>query len=153
MNTRYPLSTRIVVVVVVTLAVGAFAAAGFTADAGNEDAVSVSGAPGQAINRDGVQALLPPENSQHLSQQKVGIDLQPGWMGQLTITSDDGVSTQVPDDQLERSALDEIVFQPGPDKVLESIPSGHTCVTALIWDQVRGRSASERTERWCFNVV
>lgn len=153
MNTRYPLSTRIVVVVVVAVAVAAFVAAGMTADAGNDDAVSVSGAPGQAVSRAGVQALLPPESSQHLAQQKIGIDLQPGWLGQLTITPADGVPIPLPNDQLERSALDELVFQPGPGQVLESIPSGQTCVTALIWDQVQGRSASERNETWCFTVV
>src|SRR5690606_2586433 len=60
MNTRYPLSTRIIVIVVVAVAVAAFVAAGMTAETSNEDSVSVSGAPGQAVSRDGVQALLPP---------------------------------------------------------------------------------------------
>lgn len=153
MKSRYPLGTRIAVVVVVTLAVGAFVAAGLTADADNDDAVSVSGSPAQRVEVDGVQALLPPENSQLLSQQKIGIDLQPGWLGELTITPSDGVAIPLPNDQLERSALDELVFQPGPGKVLEAIPSGRTCVSALIWDQVQGRASTERTETWCFDVV
>lgn len=153
MKSRYPLPTRIAVVVVVTLAVGAFVAAGLTADADNDDSVSVSGAPGQRVDVDGVQARLPPENSQHLSQQKIGIDLQSGWLGELTITPSDGVPIPIPNDQLERSALDELVFQPGPGKVLEAIPSGRTCVSARIWDQVQGRANTERTESWCFNVV
>lgn len=153
MKSRYSPTTTIMVVVVIALAIAAFVAAGLSADTDNDDSVSVSGSPAQRVDVEGVEALLPPENSQHLSQQKIGIDLEAGWLGQLTITPADGVPIPIPDDELERSALAEVVFQPGPGKTLESIPSGRTCVTALIWDQVQGRENTERTETWCFTVI
>lgn len=150
---RYPLRTRIIIIAVLAVAVAAFVLAALSADTSNDDAVSVSGASGQTVDLDGVDAFVPGEGAQHFSQQSVGIDLADGWAGELTLQPADGAAVFLPPDELERSALNELLFQPGPGKVLEGLPTGRTCVAATIWSLVRGRDASERVESWCFTVI
>lgn len=150
---RYPLRTWIIIVAVVALAGGAFVLGGRAADTDNSDSVSVSGSPGQAIGSDGVDAVVPGNGAQALSQQTFGIDLADGWAGELTLQPPDGGAIFIPPDQLERSALNELVFQPGPGKVITSLPTGNNCVRATIWSLVRGRDNSERVESWCFRVT
>lgn len=150
---RYPMRTRIVVVAVLAVAIGSFALAGILADTDHEEATIAGGAPAQSIDRNGVQAVTPANGAQTLSQQAFGIDLADGWTGEMTLQPPDGVAVFIPPDQLERSALNELIFQPGAGRVLESLPSGRNCVRATIWSLVQGRDATERVESWCFQVT
>ncbi|MEZ5141745.1 MAG: hypothetical protein R2726_04390 [Acidimicrobiales bacterium] len=94
-----------------------------------------------------VEALIPGNNEKVLQQAEVGIDLQSGWDGSLTI---DG--TPIPLDQLDKVLpLGRIAFQPGPGKVLEYLPAGQNCVVARFWPQATPEQNLSRS--WCFTVV
>lgn len=151
---RYSLKTKILVVVCLTVATAGFVIAGLATDTDTENFVTVSGAPGQAVSLDGVEAFLPGNGDEVLAQQKFGIDLAAGWTGELTLLPGTGAAVAIPDEELERSALNELIFEPGPGQTITELPRGLTsCVRAVVWDQVRGREASERTESWCFKVT
>lgn len=149
---RYPLGTRILVVVAVALGVTAFVLAGLTADTDNGDSVSVSGDPGQAVNLVGVEALLPGDGDQVERQRKFGIDLTDGWAGELSLRPPDGPAIAIPADQTETTALNVVQFTPGPGQVVETLTQGENCVVATIWSLIQGRDATERVEQWCFTV-
>jgi hypothetical protein len=36
---------------------------------------------------------------------------------------------------------------------MESLPLGPICAKAVVWDRSAGRSNSERTVNWCFEVI
>ena len=104
---------------------------------------------GSGGSTDFVESLLPPNGSQVLQQSTVGIDLASGWEGILRIGGQD-----IPEDQLTVStALNQVTFTPGPDKVLEALSPGRLCAQALVWRSAAGRANSERTVSWCFEVV
>lgn len=94
-----------------------------------------------------VEALIPGNNDKVLQQAEVGIDLQSGWDGSLTV---DG--TPIPLDQLNKVLpLGRITFQPGPGKALEYLPAGQNCVVARFWPQATPEQNLSRS--WCFTVV
>ena len=151
----YPTRTKVVVVVVLALAVAGFLVAGLRADTDHSDDVRVSGAPGQAVqDTEGVLAVSPGDGTQALAQQPLSIRLAAGWTGELTFLPGDGAATPLPQDEIEVTALNELVYQPADGKTLERLPEGTTsCVKATVWDQVRGRDATETTKTWCFSVT
>ncbi len=151
----YPTRTKVIVAVGLALAIGGFVVGGLRADTDNSDAVAVSGAPGQGVSdTEGVVAVSPGDGTQALSQQAFSIRLAPGWTGELTFLPGDGAATPIPADEVEVTALNELVYQPGPDKTIERLPAGtRSCVTADVWDRVRGRDASETVKTWCFDVT
>ncbi len=152
---RYPTRTKVIVAVVLALALGGFVLAGLRTASDTDPAFNVSGAPGeQRSGANGVEALIPGDGDEVLGQQRVGIDLAPGWTGELTILPATGQVVTLPEGEVERvTELDQIFFQPGPGKVVERLPGGQNCISATIWDRVQGREASERTEVWCFSVT
>lgn len=151
---RYPTRTKVVVALVLAVAIGGFVLAGMSADTDASDSVTISGGPGEASSSDGVVAVSPGPGSQALAQQPFSIQLAAGWTGELTFLPGNGSAVALPRDEIEVTALNELVYQPGPDKTVERLPEGQTsCVAATIWDQVQGREASERVETWCFDVT
>ena len=150
----YPTRTKIAVVVVLAVAIGGFVLAGLTAETDNADSVTVSGQAGEQSDAQGVLAFAPRNGGQALSQDGFSIRLAPGWTGELTFLPGNGSAVPLPEDEVEVTALNELSYQPEDGKVIERLPEGVTsCVVATIWDQVRGREASERTEQWCFAVT
>ena len=81
----YPLRTKIIVIAVLIVAVGAFTLAIGAADTGNDDGVVISGQPGQVSTTDGIDGVVPADGAEVLSQQSIGIDLAQGWTGELTL--------------------------------------------------------------------
>ena len=151
---QYPARTKLLVVVVLAVAVTGFVLAGLTAETDGSDSVQVSGAPGQASEAEGVVAFAPRDDGQALAQDAFSIRLSPGWTGELTFLPGNGSAVALPDDEVEVSPLNELVYRPAEGKTLEELPRGvRSCVLATIWDQVRGREASTRTETWCFYVT
>lgn len=149
----YPTRTKVIIAVVLTVAIAAIVLAYLSTDAGDDGGVSVSGADGlqDTGNRDpsGVEALIPPRDAEVLGQAAIGIDLVPGWTGELTLLPGNGVATTLPEDEIEIDGLNRIIFQPGPGKAIERL-SGDYCIVATIWDQVEGREQTQRVENWCF---
>ena len=151
---RYPTRTKVIVTVVLALAFGGFALAVITADTDGQDEATVSGEPGETSDAEGVVAHSPRDGAQVLAQQPFSIRLSPGWTGELLFLPGNGAAVPIPEDELEVTALNELVYQPGDGKVIERLPEGTTsCVLATIWDQVRGREGTETTEQWCFEIT
>ncbi|MCO8127381.1 hypothetical protein NHL50_09180 [Acidimicrobiia bacterium EGI L10123] len=153
---QYPTRTKVIIAVVLTVAIAAIVLAYVTTAEGDGGDVSVSGADGlqDTGSRDpsGVEALIPPRGSEILGQEAIGIDLVPGWTGELTLLPGNGVATRLTDDEIEVDGLNRIIFQPGPDKSIERL-SGDYCLVATIWDQVEGREQTQRVENWCFSAT
>lgn len=153
---EYPTRTKVIVAVVLTVAIAAIVLAYLTTAEGDGGAVSVTGADGlqDTGTRDpsGVEALIPPRGAEILGQEVIGIDLVPGWTGELTLLPGNGVATTLPEDEIEVDGLNRIIFQPGPDKAIERL-SGDYCLVATIWDQVEGRERTQRVENWCFSAT
>ncbi len=132
----------------------------------DDQPVGVSGSP--------VELLLPPPGAQVLRQSTIEADLAVGWTGVLIIEG-----TEVPADQLncisdcdlalcdissgaavtgQRSCRDpsnpqgRIFYVPDDGKEIEELPTGETCVTAVIWRVAESRDNSQRVP-WCFRVT
>lgn len=153
----YPTRTKVVIAVVLAIAVAAIVLAYLSTVEGDGGGVQVSGADGlqNTAERDpsGVEALIPPRDSQVLGQETIGIDLVPGWTGELTLLPGNGVATTLPADEIDvDSALNRITYQPGQGKAIERL-SGDYCLVATIWDQVEGREQTQRVENWCFSAT
>ena len=157
----YPTRTKIVIVVVLILAVGGFVVAGLSTDTDISDDIAVTGnggtgnetGGGQTDDPDGVIRTTPRDGAQTLAQQELRLQLSPGWTGELTFVPSSGVALPLPADEVETTALNELVYVPDDGRTIERLPSGRNCVNATIWDQVEGREATERRHSWCFDVT
>lgn len=107
----------------------------------------------------------PPPGGRALRQSEVGAMLQPGYDGRLTINGIDipegqmvgaiDPSTVTPA-QLKKYGLrpnnrNTVMFQPGPGKILESLPSGQVQVVLRYFRDLRNQNTG-RTVTWTFNV-
>ncbi|MDZ7675147.1 MAG: hypothetical protein U5K30_08785 [Acidimicrobiales bacterium] len=157
-SVSYPLKTRVAIVVVLAIGIGALVLAGLSTETGGEDdGPAVSGgeepqATGSTL-ANGVEGRSPGRGTEALAQESIRLDLVSSWTGELTLRPESGPEIPIPDDQLEITELAELVFTPGENKAVERLPNGRICVRATIWDQVQGRAASERVESWCFDVT
>lgn len=152
----YPLRTKIVIVAVLFVAIGGFVWAGMRTDTDIDDDVAVTGTDPVATPStisNGVESVSPRRGAEAFAQQEIVIDLSPGWRGELVLQPDSGDAIPLPEDEIEFTSLDELIYTPDQGKTIERLPSGQLCVRATIWDQVRGRPATERVESWCFDVT
>jgi hypothetical protein len=162
---RYPTRTKLVVAVVLALAIGGFVLAGMSTDTDTDDEITVTGGPaggtgsapvpgeGAPESDGGVVEVEPRDGTEALAQERVRIQLSAGWTGELTLLPASGPAVPLPPDEVEVTALNELVFVPAEGRVIERLPSGRNCVRATIWDQVDGREATERLHSWCFDVT
>lgn len=156
----YPTRTKVIIVVVLAFAAVLFSVGVLATDTDPDDGTLAVSGTGDAATvpvpvtiAPGVDARRPRDGAEVLAQERITLDLAAGWTGELTLVPENGDPIEVPDDQLDTNSLGELTFRPAPGKVIERLPSGEVCVDAVIWDQVRGRAASERTESWCFDVT
>jgi hypothetical protein len=143
----------VIVVAVLAVAISALVLAYLTTAAGTDTETRVSGdmdTGNRATN--GVEALIPPDGSVVLGREAIGIDLAPGWTGELLLLPGNGQATTLPEDELQRDELNRIIYRPGPGKTIERL-RGDYCITATVWDQVQGREATQRIENWCFSAT
>lgn len=177
-SVRYPPKTRLAIVVVLAIGIGALVVAGLTTQTGDDDGqLAVTGTDADADTgagagadadagagadagatastvANGVEARSPGRGAEALAQDAIEIDLASGWTGEaMTLEPRAGDAIVVPDDQLAVTELDAVRFTPGPDQVIERLPSGPLCVRVTIWNQIEGRPATERVESWCFDVT
>ncbi len=153
----YPTRTKVIIAAVLAAAIAAIVLAYLSTVERDGTTTRLSGADGlqDTGSRDpsGVEALIPPGGSEILGQERIGIDLVPGWTGELTLLPGNGVATSLSEDELERdTALNRITFQPAPGKSIERL-SGDYCLVATIWDRVEGREQTQRVENWCFSAT
>lgn len=130
---------RAILLGAVAVAIGLMVFA-FSRDSGNEGTTTGGG--------DAVEALIPAEGSEVLSQSTIGVDLAPGWTGSLRI---DG--QEVPDDELvdDRQQY-QLLYQPTEGSALGTLPAGEVCAQATIYRLADGPERS-RIVTWCFNVT
>lgn len=108
----------------------------------------------------GVEGHQPSDGAQVPDQVRVGLDLTPGWDGTLAIngvvipenelTRDRQAGSQDSGEDRPTMVEDRLEFVPGPDKVLERLPSGEVCVNATL--RHRADPTRQRTFDWCFTV-
>ena len=100
------------------------------------------------VSKTVVELQAPAPESSVLSQAQLLIDLTTTYDASFVIN---GVT--IPDDQLQkRPELNQVIFNPGPDKVVEQFPAGRNCVQADIY-RIDGVEESVSPARWCFNVT
>jgi hypothetical protein len=109
-----------------------------------EEGVTVSGKVSKTI----VELQAPTPESNVLSQAQLLIDLTTEYDASFVVN---GVT--IPDDQLQkRPELSQVIFNPGPGKVVEKFPAGRNCVEADIF-RIDGGQEDVPPARWCFNVT
>lgn len=148
------MTRRILIGVLVVACLAGLVVAG-TLSATGEDETAVSGSP--------IVRQVPGDGATVLRQSEVGVELTPGWEGNLVV---DGVL--VPDEQLEGrdpTATNEmgepvgaegnapylLFFRPGPGKVVEELTTGRVCAAATYFRSADGPGTA-RTTTWCFDV-
>jgi hypothetical protein len=154
----YPTRTKVIIAAVLAVAIAAIVLAYLSTAQGTDDGVAVTGADGLQDQGpaggapNGVERTFPRDGDEILGQERIGIDLAPSWTGELVLVAEGGEALTLPEDELERNELNQILYQPGPGRAVERL-SGDYCLSATIWDQVRGRDASQRVETWCFSAT
>lgn len=91
-----------------------------------------------------------PRNGAHVPRQtEIGIDLKSGYEGALIVN---GVS--IPTEEMRLvPEQNQVFFTPGEGKILEQLPPGRTCVTAIAWRSADGRGTNDLRFQWCFDVT
>lgn len=127
------------------LVLGALVGLGFTARA----AVTGSDPTSDALPDD-VERLIPAPESEVLSQSRVGIDVRPGYDGYLVVN---GTEVRTGEDGLVKDLGSGLIeFQPRQGAALAELNPERNCVTAVIWKQSEGPTAS-RPISWCFTAA
>jgi hypothetical protein len=94
-----------------------------------------------------VEAFIPTNGAATPRQVQVGIDLSSAYDAALVVNE-----IVIPEDQLERRPeLNQVLFTPGPDKVIKELKAGQNCVEALI-RRIDGTPAALTNPKWCFSA-
>jgi hypothetical protein len=108
-----------------------------------ETDVTLSGGASQVVEQ-----LIPGNGAATPRQVQIGIDLGSAYDAALVVND-----IVIPEDQLERRPeLNQVLFTPGPDKVIKELKAGSNCVEALI-RRVDGTPASLNNPKWCFSAL
>lgn len=119
--------------------------------------------PGAATDP-AVVRQVPGPGMRVLRQSSIGVELLPGYDGQLSING-----IEIPEDQLDGAigpdnpAYDpklgirpnnrnKVFFTPGPDKAIDRYPTGEVHITARFWSIADGPTAA-RSISWAFFVT
>jgi len=95
-----------------------------------------------------IEQLYPTENAQILQQDRIGIDLAPGYEGRLSLNGE-----PLPDDEVMTvPELNQVFYQPGPGQTFDAWPAGRNCIIATFWRSETGPGQSTN-RAWCFTVV
>jgi hypothetical protein len=136
---------RLQTVIAAVLIVGAFAGLFFVGRA------AVTGTDSTSANLpEAVERLVPASGASVLRQSQVGLDLADGYDAYLIIN---GTEIRSAEDGLIRDlGTGQILYQPGPDKPVETLNAGQNCITAMVW-QVLETAATANAVPWCFEAT
>lgn len=144
-----PPRQRLIIAALLIIAVGGLVWAGMHTDQETPDirTTGKTSAP--------VVAQVPKAGDEVLRQSQVGVQLRPGFEGDLTIEGH-----VIPRDQLVgKGAKNEaptppeyIFFTPAAGQELERLPSGNVCASVRYWRTSEGDAAAQ-TFQWCFKVT
>lgn len=99
---------------------------------------------------DSVERLIPTSGSQILRQATVGLDVAEGYDAYLIV---DGKEIKTGDDGLIRQTGTGLVqFTPGEGRPVTELPTGHNCMTAMVWKSTEGQKTAVPVN-WCFDVT
>lgn len=134
---------RIITTIVILACFGGLALAASHTERGDKDEPSVSGS-----KRTVVELQAPAPESSVLSQAQILIDLTSDYSASLVVNG-----VLIPDDQMQvRPELNQVIFTPGPGKVIEKLGAGRNCVEANVY-RLDGAQEDIPAVRWCFNVT
>ena len=137
---------RILTTVVILLCFALLAYAASRTRRGDEE----KDQPSSALAETGgaVELVAPSPDSSVLSQAQIVIDLTLPYSASLVVNG-----VQIPDDQVQiRPELNQVIFTPGPGKVIQKLGGGRNCVEANIY-RLDGTQEDVPAKRWCFNVT
>lgn len=97
-----------------------------------------------------VERLLPASGDEVLRQAQVGLDLAEGYKATLTINGTEIRSAK--DGLITDLGTGQVLFQPGPEKVITTLNSGQNCVIAMVWDELELESTATPVS-WCFDAT
>lgn len=123
---------------------------GFIAAAG---LIGRSDPPDAALRIPGVENLIPERGSEVLQQQRVGIDLEPGWVIKSFTISPDArclEPVEVIDFVTLTDGLQQFFYQPDPGKPVVALAPDNNCVKVIIEDVQRPGETQE--VEWAFTV-
>ena len=136
---------RILTTIVILLCFALLAYAASRTRRGDEEKDQPSSA---LANTGPVELLAPSPESSVLSQAQIVIDLTSPYSASLVVNG-----VQIPDDQVQiRPELNQVIFTPGPGKVIAKLGGGRNCVEADIY-RLDGTQEDIPAKRWCFNVT
>ena len=141
-----PTRVKLVILALFVAGIGAFVAASL---AGGSDRPC---RPPAAIEQ-----LIPECNAQVLQQDRVGVDMRPGYTAELAINgvpipNDEIRSIGVAANQQTGVAPDTFVFTPGRGKALEELQAQQNCATVTYWSLADGPDRSSQFT-WCFRAA
>jgi hypothetical protein len=138
---------RVLTTLVIIACVGGLVIAVQHTQRGDKDEPTFSGNSGKASTSI-VELKAPTADSNVLSQAQVLIDLTTNYDASFLVN---GVT--IPDDELQkRPELNQVIFNPGPGKLVEAFPAGRNCVEADIF-RIDGVQEDVPPVRWCFTVT
>jgi hypothetical protein len=112
-----------------------------------------SNPPDQALRTPGVEGLIPARGSEVLQQQRIGIDLEPGFVVRSFTISDDARCTrpvEVIDFVTLTDGLQQYFYQPDPGKPVAALAPDDNCVKIRI--ENLQRPGELNTVEWAFTV-
>ncbi len=94
-----------------------------------------------------VEELIPAEDAQILRQDRVGVDLVPGWYAELTING-----VPIPEEEINSTAsLGRYFFQAREGRAIEELRADRNCATATMHPFADPETVERVT--WCFSAT
>ncbi|MEY2430868.1 MAG: hypothetical protein QOC92_593 [Acidimicrobiaceae bacterium] len=141
---RHTLIRRVLTTLVIAACVVGLAVAVQHTQRGDKDEPKFTGQASKSV----IELQAPAPESSVLSQAQLLIDLTTSYDASFVVNG-----VLIPDDQLQkRPELNQVIFSPGPGKVIEKFPAGRNCVEANIF-RLDGVQEDVPAARWCFNVT
>jgi hypothetical protein len=134
---------RIITTVAILGCIGGLALAAQHTQRSDTKEATISGVPHTVVE---LQAPAP--GSSVLSQAQVLIDLTSDYDAKLVVNG-----VLIPDDEVQkRPELNQVLFTPGPGKVVGKFNAGPNCVDADVF-RIDGTQEEVPPVHWCFNVT
>ena len=137
---------RLIIAALFLLGLGGFVFAAMVGDDSSGDP-SISG-------NDAIESVAPAPGAEALQQQSVVVDLTAPYRVTsmlITPTRDRSAGVEVISQVVLREGLNEYVFSPGEDKLIEALSSDTNCVFVTYVEVAR--PGQPLTIDWCFEVT
>ena len=140
-----PRRQKLIVSAFILAGIGMFVGAGLIGNSGNTDQ--------SVTNNPAIDALIPNRGDEVLQQQRVGIDLAPGYrLVRLTISPDAACRfpVDVTADVRQVDGLQQFIYEPGQGKPITALSSDDNCVIATYAEIANPTNTNDI--EWAFTV-